>query len=86
MAITHNFNHEDDLSQGGTWYDGYGRTICSWTWNPDNLILKMRCGAHGRTKDFSDVSASIKEESLKDRFPPIALAFAEETNNTKYDV
>ena len=33
MAITHNFTNENDLNEGGTWFDDFGRKICTWQWD-----------------------------------------------------
>ena len=86
MAITHNFNNDSDYSEGGQWFDDYGRRICQWTWNSSARELTVTCGVNGSKIDLSQFSDhQFTDVELKQRLPTLAIETSDRINKTKYD-
>ena len=87
-VIKHHFNDTPDGDiHSGYWTNDSGQKIVSWTWDSDRRVLVMKCGPHGRNHDLSSLSPEpMSEQKLRERLPRLALAFAEETNQKRYDV
>jgi len=45
MVITHRFNNERDLEEGGMWFGDDGELICKWNWDRKFRKLDVRCGS-----------------------------------------
>ena len=86
MAISHSFHNEQDYSQGGQWFDDYGRLICKWSWNTETKILCVECGTNGRKQPLSQFSGTLTDETLRTRLPTLAIETAESINSTSYDI
>jgi hypothetical protein len=86
--ITHHFTDAADGElKSGYWADDHGRQIVSWVWDSDERTLMMQCASHGRKHDLSSLSAEpITKQKLRERLPRLAIAFAEEINQKRYDV
>ena len=87
MAITYHNNDEASLAAGGTWFDDFGRVICTWTWDPRSLVLTVICGPQGRTHDLSKAGAlRLPENELRSRLVQLALLDAESILGARFDV
>lgn len=87
MAITHSFNNDANYTEGGNWFDDYGRRICQWQWDADTEILTVTCGIHGSNTDLKSFGEhQFTEENLKKRLPALAIETAGRINNTEYNV
>ncbi len=87
MAITHRFNNERDLEEGGTWFGDDGELICKWNWHRKSRKLDVRCGSWRSAIELSRFGERyFTDEKLKKRLPKIAINTAERLNDTKYDL
>jgi hypothetical protein len=80
MAVTAHFDHKDEVATGRRWSDDYGRTICTWTYDPASREIEVRYGSRGSRKALpaSDLTAA----ELKTR---LAIEMAELINGERYD-
>ena len=87
MATTHTFASDAGFAAGGTWFDDYGRKICSWIWDPSVRILTVECGSRGQKIDLSSFDKqNLSDEKLRKQLPTLAIEAAEKIKGTKYDV
>jgi hypothetical protein len=87
-VITHHFTDAADGEiQKGYWTQENGQRIVSWTWDSEQRVLTMQCGSRSRNHDLSSLSPEpTSEQNLRERLPRLAIAFAEEINQRRYDV
>jgi hypothetical protein len=88
-VIKHHFNDtpNGEIHSGYWAYDDDAQRIVSWLWDSEQRVLKMQCGPHGRKHDLSSLSPEpMTQQKLRERFPKLAIAFAEEINQKRYDV
>ena len=86
MVITHRFNNECDLEEGGTWFGDDGELICKWNWDRKFRKLDVRCGSWRSAIDLSRFrDRDMTDEKLKEKLPKMAIKKAERLNATKYD-
>jgi hypothetical protein len=86
--ITHRFTDtENGDIHGGYWTNDNGQRIVTWIWDSDQGVVVMTCGVHSRNHDVSSFSPEpLTQQKLRERLPRLALAYAEETNQKRYDV
>ena len=86
--LTHHFTDtEDGEIHSGYWTDDNGQRIVAWIWDSEQAVVVMTCGLHRRNHDVSSLSPEpLTQQKLRERLPRLALAYAEETNQKRYDV
>ena len=86
MVITHRFNNEHNLEEGGMWFGDDGQLICKWNWDRKFRKLDVRCGSWRSAIDLSRFrDRDMTDEKLKEKLPKMAIKKAERLNATKYD-
>ena len=86
MATTHSFNNDADYTDGGQWFDDFGRRICQWQWNVKSRELTVTCGSTGSKVDLSEFGDhQFTDEQLRERLPTLSIETAQRINNTTYD-
>jgi hypothetical protein len=83
MAITVHFNGDNDVAAGGEWFDDYGRSICSWTYDPVAREIEIMYGPTGKRMTLPAIR---NEMDLKNRLAQLAIEAAEQIRGVKYDV
>jgi hypothetical protein len=83
MAITAHFNDKNDIAAGGEWFDDYGRSICSWIYDPATREIEVMCGPTGKRMTLP---AIMNETDLNSRLARLAIEAAEQIRGVKYDV
>ena len=65
MVITHRFNNERDLEEGGMWFGDDGELICKWNWDRKFRKLDVRCGSWGSPNLPSCISISNSDTHVE---------------------
>jgi hypothetical protein len=73
--VEHSFNDSADPTKGGTWYDDYGRCICTWEWDADTKTVTVVQDVRGKRMDLSE--QFLTPEELREILPQLALETAQ---------
>lgn len=85
--LKHHFTKtEDGTLTGGWWAGHYGEQLCTWIWDAEARILRVRCGDITRPKSLAEFNPEwLTDDELRKRIPPLALSIAESIRGKPFE-